>query len=105
MREAPSLDLLPMLTAAGHSVRAHDPIAMENAKAIVGDGIEWIEKMMDSARDADAVVVLTEWDEFRGADFKKLKEVMKGNLLFDGRNIYDPAEVEEVGLTYYGIGL
>lgn len=105
MREAPSLDLLPLLTAAGHTVRAHDPVAMDNAKAIVGDDIEWSDSMMAAATEADAVIVLTEWDEFRGVSLKKLKEAMKGNLLFDGRNIYDLDEVAAAGLTYYGIGV
>lgn len=105
MREAPSLDLIPMLTEAGHTVRAHDPIAMENAKRIVTQDITWSERMMDAAKDADAVVLLTEWDEFRGVNFDDLKTIMKGNLLFDGRNIYEPKEVAEAGLTYYGIGI
>lgn len=110
MREAPSLDLLPMLTEVGHTVKAHDPVAMENARvtlsSVEGDtSITFIDSMMEAAKDADAVVVLTEWDEFRGVDLEKLKATMKGPLLFDGRNIYDPEEVKEAGLTYVGIGL
>ncbi len=105
MREAPSLDLIPMLLKAGHTVQAHDPIAMENARKLLGKDIQWKANMMDAAKDADAVMVLTEWDEFRGVDFKKLKTVMKGNALFDGRNIYDPIEVTNAGLTYHGIGI
>ena len=105
MREAPSLDLIPLLVNAGHTVRVHDPIAMENAKTIIKEDIEWHDNMMTAARDADAVVLLTEWDEFRGADFSKLKETMKGTAIFDGRNIYEPKEVAAAGLTYYGIGI
>ena len=105
MREAPSLDLIPMLCKAGHTVLAHDPVAMENAKKILGTSVEWKKNMMEAATGADAVVVLTEWDEFRGIDLGKLKGAMKGNALFDGRNIYDPAEVREAGLEYHGIGI
>ncbi len=105
MREAPSLDLIPMLLEAGHTVRVHDPIAMENARSIIEGDIEWKENMMDTVADADATIVLTEWDEFRGVDFGKLKNTMKGTDLFDGRNIYDPEEVREAGLVYHGIGI
>ena len=105
MREAPSLDLIPMLTAAGHTVKVHDPIAMENAKTIIGDVVEWKDSAMSAAENADAVIILTEWDEFRGTDLKKLKLTMKGCDLFDGRNIYEPSEAQEAGLTYHGIGI
>lgn len=106
MREAPSLDLIPMLIKAGHTVQVHDPIAMENAKTIITDNeIVWCDTPMAAAENADAVIVLTEWDEFCSADLKNLKLTMKGNDLFDGRNIYEPADVKEVGLVYHGIGL
>ena len=105
MREAPSLDLVPLLLEAGHTVQVHDPVAMENAKKILGESVAWKKSVMEAAMGADAVVVLTEWDEFRGVDLGKLKGIMKGSALFDGRNIYDPSEVREAGLTYYGIGI
>jgi len=105
MREAPSLDLIPKLIKAGHTVRVHDPIAMEKAKEIITEPVQWTESMMKTVEDVDATIVLTEWDEFRGVDLKKLKETMKGTDLFDGRNIYDPKEVQEAGFTYYGIGI
>jgi len=109
MREAPSLDLIPMLLHGGHTVQAHDPIAMDNARVTLNvskdDDILWKESMMDAALNADAVILLTEWDEFRGVDLNKLKEIMKGDALFDGRNIYDPSEVTEAGLSYHGIGI
>lgn len=104
MREAPSLDLIPLLLKAGHTVRSHDPIAMENAKSMAPD-IEYVDSPMEAAKDADAVIVLTEWDVFRGANLQELKEVMKGLHLFDGRNIYEPREVRDAGLTYHGIGI
>lgn len=105
MREAPSLDLVPMLKEAGHTVKAFDPIAMDNAKAIIGDAIDWQTNHLDAAKDCDALIILTEWDEFRGVDFAELKRMMKGNHLFDGRNIYVPEEVTEEGLVYHGIGI
>ena len=105
MREAPSLDLIPLLLDAGHTVQAHDPVAMENAKSIITDGVDWKDSAMAAAENADAVILLTEWDEFRGIDLSRLKLTMKGNDLFDGRNIYDPAEAKEAGLTYHGIGI
>ncbi|MBT4120338.1 MAG: UDP-glucose/GDP-mannose dehydrogenase family protein [Candidatus Peribacter sp.] len=105
MREAPSLDLIPLLVKAGHTVRVHDPIAMDNAKTIVKEDVEWKDDAFSTAENADAVVVLTEWDEFRGLDLNKLKLTMKGSDLFDGRNIYEPDDARKAGLTYHGIGL
>ena len=104
MREAPSSDLIPMLLDADHTVRAHDPIAMKNAKKIMPD-IEYANSPMEAAKDADAVIVLTEWDVFRGVDLDTLKDTMSGKHLFDGRNIYDPNEVRDAGLTYHGVGI
>ncbi len=105
MREAPSLDLLPLLLAAGHRVQAFDPEAMPNAKKLLPSGVYFASSPLEAATDADALVLLTEWDIFRGADLKELKSIMKGKDLFDGRNVYEPKEVAEVGLRYWGIGL
>jgi UDPglucose 6-dehydrogenase len=105
MRDAPSLDLLPALLAAGHTVQAHDPFAMENAKKLLPAGIQFIGSPMEAAAGTDALILLTEWDLFRGADLKELKKTMRGSLLFDGRNVYEPSEVREAGLTYFGIGI
>ena len=105
MREAPSLDLIPMLAKGNHKVKVFDPIAMENAKELISDGVEFSNSPIEAATEADAVILLTEWDEFRGIDLKKLKEVMKGTEFFDGRNVYNPEEVREAGLVYNGIGV
>ena len=105
MREAPSIDLLPLLIDAGHSVVAYDPEATENAKPLMPSEVQYVDSPLEAAQNADAVILLTEWDCFRGVDLDALKEVMNGIQLFDGRNVYDPREVEEVGLTYIGIGL
>lgn len=104
MREAPSSDLIAALEKAGHTVQAFDPIAMENAKKM-HPNVQYQENTMAAAEGADVVVLLTEWDVFRGVNFAELKNTMKGKHLFDGRNIYDPEEVEDAGLEYVGIGL
>ncbi len=105
MREAPSLDLLPSLVAAGHTVRAFDPEAMGNARKLVPAEVAFTENAMDAVAGADALVLLTEWDVFRGADLKEVKAAMRGDDLFDGRNVYTPEEVAEAGLGYHGIGI
>lgn len=103
MREAPSLDLIELLTQQGHTVKAHDPIAMENASS-VASFIECSDPL-EAADEVDAVVLLTEWDVFRGVDITTVKQSMKGTQFFDGRNVYDPAEVTQAGLEYHGIGI
>lgn len=105
LREAPSLDLIPMLTRAGHKVSVHDPVAMEKAKAILKKKVTYTQSPMEAAKEADAVVLLTEWDAFRGVDLRRVKETMRGKELFDGRNVYEPAEVRDAGLTYWGVGI
>lgn len=105
MREAPSLDVIPALIEAGHTIRAYDPAAMDNAKPLLSKKIQYCQSDLEAAQGANAVVLLTEWDEFRGVDLAEIAGKMKGNLLFDGRNVYDPLEVEEVGMKYFGIGI
>ena len=105
MREAPSLDLLPALVRNGHTVRAHDPAAMETARPLLPKEIVYVDDLFAAADKADTVVLLTEWDIFRGVDFNELKKRMKGADLFDGRNVYEPKEVSRAGLAYHGIGL
>ena len=113
MRDAPSLDIVRALLNAGHTIRAYDPAAMENARMLFGsallpgDSLRYFElhSPIGAARGSDAVVLLTEWDVFRGIDLRELKSVMKGRDLFDGRNVYEPKEIAEAGLTYHGIGI
>ena len=105
MRDAPSLDIVPAILKAGHKVRAFDPASMERAKNLLPGDVTYTENAMDAVTDADALVILTEWDEFRGIDLPVIKKQMKGNLVFDGRNIYEPQEVREAGFTYHGIGI
>jgi UDPglucose 6-dehydrogenase len=105
MREAPSLDLIPLLLKNKCTVTAFDPFAIQNTKLIFGDSIRYTSDPVDAAKDADAVVLLTEWDIFRGTDMREVQSVMRGRLLFDGRNLYDPEKIEAAGLVYRGIGI
>ncbi len=105
MREAPSLDLLPQLIKAGHTVKAFDPVAIENTKKILKEPVIYTANPLEAAEKADALVILTEWDEFRGIDLQTVATAMKGKKVFDGRNVYDPQEVREEGLEYVGIGV
>jgi len=106
MREASSRRLLQQLWEAGAKVRAYDPEATEEAHRIFGDRDDLV--LCDSARaalaDADALVVVTEWKQFRSPDFARLKQSVGDAVIFDGRNLYHPDEVESAGLAYYGIG-
>ena len=104
MREAPSIDVINALTKAGHAVTAFDPAATEKARPLL-PAIAYADSPLDAARDADALVLLTEWDVFRGVDMKEIAGAMKGRQLFDGRNVYEPAEVAEAGLDYHCVGV
>ncbi len=105
MREAPSLDLIPLLLKNDCTVTAFDPFAMENAKKVFPKEVHYAATALDAAKDADAVVLLTEWDVFRGIDLKEVKKIMNGRNLFDGRNVYEPEDVEGAGMAYHGIGM
>ncbi len=105
MRDAPSIDVIDALVKAGHTVTAFDPVAAERAKPLLPSTIAYAATPIEATQGADALLVLTEWDLFRGMDLKEVKEAMKGNVLVDGRNVYEPEEVEEAGLVYHGIGL
>jgi UDPglucose 6-dehydrogenase len=106
MREAPSQTLVRGLLDRGASVMAYDPVAMEGARRVFGTTarLEYAASPMDAVAGADAVVVVTEWQEFRSPDFSELKRTLRQPLLFDGRNLFDPKEVRAAGLEYFGIG-
>ena len=106
MREASSRTLLARLWEAGAKVQAYDPEAMEEADRIYGQraDLQLVSSPMAALQGADALIVLTEWKAFWSPDFSKLKAALKDPAIFDGRNIYEPAEVEAAGLAYYGIG-
>lgn len=104
MREAPSLVLIEKLREAGCKVKAYDPVAMNEAKRKVGDEIEYAKDIYDAVMDTDALLVVTEWKEFRMPSWGVIKKLMLTPLVLDGRNIYDPGELEEHGFIYHCIG-
>jgi UDPglucose 6-dehydrogenase len=104
MREAPSLTLIEDLLAAGATVVAHDPVAMEEAKRRLGDRIEYAATNYDAIDGADALIVVTDWNEYRHPDFGRIRAALKRPVLIDGRNLYNPGKLEALGFTYLSIG-
>ena len=104
MREAPAVVIISNLLRAGAEVKAHDPVAMEQARKIFKTRITLTDDGYEALRGADALAVVTEWNEFRAPDFQKMKRLMKKPVIFDGRNIYNPTELRKEGFLYYGIG-
>src|SRR5260221_451401 len=104
IREAPALENINELLKAGAIVKAHDPEAMKNVKKILGDKIEYFEDPYDSIQDADAILIATEWPEFRTPDFERVTSLLKNKVIFDGRNLYDLPQMKELGFTYFSIG-
>lgn len=104
MREAPALVIIDMLIEEGAKVQAYDPVAMNEAKHMIGDKITYAEDAPAATKGADALLLVTEWPEFRLPDWNGIKENMKGHVIFDGRNIYTAEEMIEKGFEYFGIG-
>jgi UDPglucose 6-dehydrogenase len=104
MREAPSLTLIQLLTGAGAEVTAHDPVASEVARKLVGSHVKLAGEPYAAAEGADGLFLVTEWNEFRSPDFERLKRVMRGRVLFDGRNAWDAAKARAAGFTYHAVG-
>lgn len=104
MREAPALVLIDQLLEAGASVTAHDPAAMEEARRRLGDRIAFVETNYDALTDADALVVVTDWNEYRHPDFERIKETLRRAVIIDGRNLYNPAKMRALGFVYDCMG-
>lgn len=104
MREAPSLAIVEKLLEAGARLRVHDPVALHEARKRLGDTVEYFENNYDVLENADALVIVTEWNEFRRPDFERMKSLMNSPVIFDGRNIYEPSRLSDLGFVYYGIG-
>lgn len=104
MREAPSLVIIEELIALGAEIRVYDPVAMEEAKHTLKDSVYYAKDEYDACIEVDALLVVTEWSEFRMPNFRILEKIMNNKLIFDGRNIYDPEEMRDYGYTYYSIG-
>lgn len=106
MREAPAIVIIDQLLSAGAEVKAFDPIAMKEAKEhYIGDKITYCEDAYEACVDADALLLVTEWSEFRIPSWNVLSKLLKNKLVFDGRNIYDPVYLKELGYQHYGIGM
>jgi len=104
MREAPSVYIAEELINNGARIVAYDPIAMENAKTVLSKQVMYAQSAYEASRGADAVAVITEWNEFRQIDVVRLAKELKERVLFDGRNIYDPQSMKDLGFIYYGVG-
>lgn len=104
MREAPSLVIIQHLLHEGARVKAYDPVAMHEAKKYLGDKIDYARDQYEALIDCDALVLITEWPEFRLPNFKVMEKLLKNKVIFDGRNIYEPEDMKEYGYTYYCIG-
>jgi UDPglucose 6-dehydrogenase len=104
IREAPALTLIDALLAAGVELRVHDPEALANVRAIYGDRITYCDRPYGALEQADALAIVTEWNEFRNPDFEVMARLMRQSVIFDGRNLYDPARMAALGFTYQGIG-
>jgi UDPglucose 6-dehydrogenase len=103
MREAPSLGIIPALQAAGASIRAYDPEGMAEASKLLRE-VEWCEDEYAAMNEADAVVIITEWNQFRLLDLKRMKSILKQPVMIDLRNIYKPGEMAAAGFRYHSIG-
>jgi UDPglucose 6-dehydrogenase len=105
MREAPALVLIDRFVKAGCKVKAYDPEAMYETRRRIGDKIVYSDDPYEAVADADCLLLVTEWKEFRVPDFDRMKKLLKNHVIFDGRNVYDRKEIQDAGFEYYGIGL
>jgi len=104
MRDAPSLDIVPALLKDGAAVRAYDPEGMKEARKMLDGGIVWCESAYDAMTDADCLVLITEWNEFRALDMRRMHQLLRRKVIVDLRNVYNPAEMAANGFTYHSIG-
>ena len=104
IREAPALTIIRGLLERGAAIAVYDPQAMENASEVLGDSVRFTSSVYDAVTGADALVLVTEWTEFREPDFPRMAEIMKQPVIFDGRNVFNPGKLRKLGFTYFGIG-
>ena len=104
MRDAPSLSILPALVDRGAVIRAHDPEGLDQARPLLPEAIEYFTDMFEAVENADAVILMTEWDQYHQMDLKELKAKMKGNVFIDLRNLYEPNAMKKIGFEYFCIG-
>jgi UDPglucose 6-dehydrogenase len=104
MRDAPSLAILPALVEQGARIKAHDPHGMDEARKELPDRVEYTDNIDDAVRDADAIVLMTEWNQYRGLDLARLKTLMRGNVFVDLRNVYERSTMQAHGFLYSCVG-
>ena len=104
MRDAPSLSILPALLEKGAEIKVHDPQGMKEARHYLPAGINYKENPYQVCDGADVLVLMTEWNQYRALDFKKIKALMRTAAFVDLRNVYEPGEMKELGFTYFGVG-
>ncbi|MEO8677402.1 MAG: UDP-glucose/GDP-mannose dehydrogenase family protein [Vicinamibacterales bacterium] len=104
MREAPAIPIIEMLLSKGAKVQAYDPEAMKTARGLFGSRVTFTARNYDALKGADALAVITEWQEFREPDFARMKKLLRAPVVFDGRNIYQPEQMKALGFTYHSIG-
>ena len=105
IREAPALVLIDRLLEAGTIIRVHDPVATENVRKQYGDRLTYCSTPYEALDGADALAIVTEWNEFRNPDFNVIRQKLRSPVIFDGRNLFDPAKMQKLGFRYSGIGL
>jgi UDPglucose 6-dehydrogenase len=103
MRESPAIEIINAMTSRGASVKAYDPVAMDEARHYI-ESIEYAIDEYDAIRGADALVIITEWNQFRALDMEKVKSLLKSPKIVDLRNIYEPEDMRELGFEYIGVG-
>ena len=105
VRESPAIEICRRLMAAGASIRAYDPVAIPSAKRLLnGDRIVYCCDAYEAASDVDAILLATEWNEFRNIDLEKIKSLMKVAVIFDTRNVFEPGKMQALGFRYFGTG-
>jgi UDPglucose 6-dehydrogenase len=104
MRESPALVLIDQLLEAGAKVTAHDPVAIEEAKRRLDKKVHFAETSYEALKDADALVIVTDWNEYRHPDFERIRNALRQPIVVDGRNLYDPVRMAKLGFTYHSIG-
>jgi len=104
MRDAPAITILPALMEKGATIRAHDPQGMHEAAKILPPAVTYVDNPYEACDDADAVVLMTEWNQYRALDLERLKTIMKVPVFIDLRNVYEPGVMKEKGFSYVGVG-
>jgi UDPglucose 6-dehydrogenase len=104
MRESPALTLIEALLSAGATVVAHDPVALAEAKRRLDDRVQYAEQAYDALRGADALAIMTDWNEYRHPDFDRIRETLRQPIVVDGRNLYDSERMQQIGFRYFSIG-